>query len=52
MRGGEQRADRVREGNKKHESEGRQAKREMDGLGAPPGLTVIPADVTQPRQGE
>ena len=34
------------------DSEGRRVKREMDGLGVRPGLTVVLADVTQPRQGE
>ena len=34
------------------DSEGRRVKREMDGLGARLGLTVVLADVTRPRQGE
>lgn len=39
---------------KKHERQrrGKRVKREMDGLGARPGLTVVLVDVTRPRQGE
>lgn len=33
------------------DGEGGRLKREMDGLGVQPGLTVVLADVTQPRQG-